>query len=194
MKRVLILIFLGCLNFNIGNCQLLSKPSLTVKDFEKALTNAGHLSKILERHNFKYSFEGETKFDKPWKIKNPLIPYLRSLKSENWELKNQKDQSIFMVNIYEWEPNHAPHSDVIKTISVMINRNTVYADKMNEFLEEIKNKYPNKSKRYFRDSELYQQYGQSFNVFTNDSKIEVRSESVDTGYGPFYKLSFDLIK
>ncbi len=194
MKRVLILLFLSCLNYNIGYCQLLSKPSLTVKDFEKALTNAGHLNKILKKHNFKFSIEGETNFDEPWKIKNPLIPYPRSFKSENWELKNQKDQSIFMVKIYEWEPNHAPQAEVIKTISVMINRNSVYADKMNVFLEEIKNKYPNKSKRYFRNSELYQQYGQSYNVFANDSKIEVRSESVDTGYGPFYTLSFDLIK
>jgi hypothetical protein len=194
MNKILILSFLSCLNCNIVFCQLLNKPSLTVNDFEKALKNSDELSKILKKHDFIYSAEGATKFNAPSSIIDPLIPDLRSLRSENWELENQRHQSIFKVNIYEWDPNHAPQPEVIKTIRVMINRNSDYADKMNEFLENIKNKYPDKSRRYFRNSELYQQYGQSHNVFTNDSKIEVRTESIDTSYGPFYTVSFDLIK
>jgi hypothetical protein len=76
----------------------------------------------------------------------------------------------------------------------MIRRDSTYADKTNEFLEEIKNKYPNRSKRYFRNSELYKSYGESFNVFTNDSKIEVRTETVKPIYSRFYIVNFDLIK
>ena len=50
MKRIFVLLFLIYLNSTIGNCQLLSNPSLTVEDFEIALTNADHLGKILSEH------------------------------------------------------------------------------------------------------------------------------------------------
>ena len=76
----------------------------------------------------------------------------------------------------------------------MIRRDSAYADKTNEFLEEIKNKYPNRSKGYFRNSELYKSYGESYNVFTNDSKIEVRTEKVKPLYSRFYIINFDLVK
>ena len=194
MKKTLVLLILICLNSTIGNCQLLSKPSLTVEDFEVALTNTFHLTKILEKHNFKYSTVGETKLIAPGTMPNPLVPDLRAFKSEHWEPKNQGDQAIVEVDMYEWEPNYAPLPEVIKTIRVMIRRNSTYADKTNEFLEEIKNKYPNRSKRYFRNSELYKSYGESFNVFTNDSKIEVRTEKVKPIYSQFYIVNFDLIK
>ena len=58
MKKIVALLFLSCLNSTIGNCQLLSKPSLTVEDFEIALTNADHLRKILKKHNFEYFTAG----------------------------------------------------------------------------------------------------------------------------------------
>ena len=191
MKKILVLLILSCLNSTIGNCQLLSKPSLTVEDFEITLTNTAHLRKILEKHNFEYSTVGETKVITPGTMPNPLIPDLRAFKSENWEPKHQGDQAIVEVSMYEWEPNYAPQPEVIKTIRVIIRRNSTYADKTNEFLEEIKNKYPNRSKRYFHNSELYKSYGESFNVFTNDSKIEVRTETL---YSRFYIVNFDLIK
>ncbi len=194
MKKLLALLFLSCLDSTIGNCQLLSKPSLTVEDFEIALTNTDHLRKILKKHNFEYSNVGETKLIAPGTMPNPLIPDLRAFRSEHWEPKNQGDQAIVEVSMYEWEPDYAPQPEVIKTIRVMIRRNSTYADKTNEFLEEIKNKYPNRSKRYFRNSELYKSYGESFNVFTNDSKIEVRTETVKPIYSRFYIVNFDLIK
>jgi len=194
MKKILVLLILSCLNSTIGNCQLLSKPSLTVEDFEIALTNTAHLRKILEKHNFEYSIVGETKVITPETMPNPLIPDLRAFKSENWEPKHQGDQAIVEVSMYEWEPNYAPQPEVIKTIRVMIRRDSTYADKTNEFLEEIKNKYPNRSKRYFRNNELYKSYGESFNVFTNDTKIEVRTETVKPIYSRFYIVNFDLIK
>ena len=194
MKKILVLLILSCLNSTIGNCQLLSKPSLTVEDFEIALTNTAHLRKILKKHNFEYSTVGETKLIAPETMPNPLIPDLRAFRSEDWEPKNQRDQAIVKVSMYEWEPNYAPQPEVIKTIRVMIRRDSTYADKTNEFLEEIKNKYPNRSKRYFRNNELYKSYGESFNVFTNDTKIEVRTETVKPIYSRFYIVNFDLIK
>ena len=194
MKKIVALLFLSCLNSTIGICQLLSKPSLTVDDFKIALTNTAHLRKILKKHNFEYSSNGETKVTVPGTMPNPLMPDLRAFKSERWEPKNQGDQAIVEVSMYEWEPNYAPQPEVIKTIRVMIRRNSTYADKTNDFLEEIKNKYPNRSKRYFRNSDLYKSYGESFNVFTNDSKIEVRTETEEPIYSRFYIVNFDIIK
>jgi hypothetical protein len=195
MKRVFVLLFLIYLNSSIGNCQLLSNPSLTVEDFEIALTNADHLGKILSEHNFEFYTTGASKLNAHDDIiLNPLYPDLRILKSENWVLKNSRDQTIFIINMFEWEPNHAPQPDVIKTISIFINRDSKFADQMKTFLEKIKIKYPNKSKRYFRNNELYQQSGEPLIVFTNGSNIEVRTEAPDARYVHFYTVSFDLVK
>ena len=194
MKKILVLLILSCLNSTIGYCQLLSKPSLTVEDFEIALTDNAHLGKILSEHNFEFYTVGETKLIQPGIMPNPLLPDLRTFKSEHWEPKNQGDQAIADVSMYEWEPNYAPQPEVIKTIRVMIRRDSTYADKTNAFLEEIKNKYPNRSKRYIRNIELYKSSGESYNVFTNDSKIEIRTETEKPIYSRFYIVNFDLIK
>ena len=195
MKRIFVLLFLIYLNSSIGNCQLLSKPSLTVEDFEIALTNADHLGKILSEHNFEFYTTGASKLNATDdNILNPLYPDLRILKSENWVLKNSQDQTIFIINMFEWEPNHAPQPDVIKTISIFVNRDSKFADQMKTFFEKIKIKYPNKSKRYFRNNELYQQSGEPLIVFTNGSNIEVRTEAPDARYVHFYTVSFDLVK
>ena len=194
MKRILVLLFLISLNCSIGYCQQLSNPSLKLEDFEIALTNAGHLRNILKTQDFEYSAFGETKLIAPGKMPNPLLPDLRAFRSERWEPKNQGDQAIVEINIYEWEPDYAPQPEVIKTIRVMIRRNSTYADIINVFLKEIKNKYPNRSKRYFRNSELYKSFGESFYAFTNDSKIEVRTETEDPEYYQFCIVNFDLIR
>ena len=194
MRIILALLVLSCLNSTIGNCQLLSNPSLTVEDFEISLTSTEHLRKILEKHNFEYSTVGETKLIVPGTMPNPLMPDLRAFKSERWEQKIQGEQAIVEISMYEWEPNYAPQPDVIKTIRIMIRRDSAYSDKTNEFLEKIKNKYPNRSKSYFRNSELYKSFGDSFNIFANDSKIEVRTETLKPIYSRFYIVNFDLIK
>jgi hypothetical protein len=194
MKRIFVLLFLIWINSSIGYCQLLSKPSLTVEDIEIALTNTAHLSKILNEHNFEYSAVGETKLNLPETIPNPLIPDLRAVRSVHWESKNQEDKAIVEVSMYEWELNYAPLPEVIKTIRVMIRRDSTYADKTNKFFEEIKNKYPVRSKGYFRNSELYKSYGEPYNVFTNDSKIAVRTETVKPLYSRFYIINFDLVR
>ena len=195
MKRIFVLLFLIYLNSSIGNCQLLSKPSLTVEDFEIALTNADHLGKILSEHNFEFYTTGASKLNATDdNILNPLYPDLRILKSENWVPKDPQDRYLFIVNMFEWEPNHAPQPEVIKTIRILVRRDSKYADQMKAFLEKIKIKYPNKSKRYFRNNELYQQSGESLIVFTNGSNIEVRTEAPDARYFNFYTVSFDLVK
>jgi hypothetical protein len=191
MKKIVALLILSFLFSAIGNCQLLSNPSLTVEDFEKALSNPANLGKILKKHNFEFSTLGESKLIVPGTMPNPLLPDLRAFKSEHWEPRNQGDQAIMEVNMYEWEPNYAPHPEVIKTIRVMIRPDSTYADKTNEFLEKIKIKYPNRSKRYFRNTEIYKSDGEPLTVFTNDSKIEVRTETL---YNRFYIVNFDLVK
>ena len=195
MKKILVLLILSCLNSTIGNCQLLSNPSLTVEDFEIALTDTAHLGKILSKHNFEFYTTGASKLNATDdNIINPLYPDLRILKSENWVPKNPQDQYIFIVNMFEWAPNHAPQPDVIKTIRIMVKKDSKYAEQMKAFLEIIKNKYPNKSERYFQDNKFYKQFGDPLIVFTNDSKIEVRTEEPDARYFHFYTVSFDLIK
>ena len=178
----------------MGNCQLLSYPSLTVDDFENGLTNTTHIREIFQQHNFEYSTSGETNVITPETVPNPLNPDFRAFKSENWEPKNLGDQPIVQVSLYEWEPNYAALPDVIKTIRVIIRRDSTYADKTDEFFQEIKNKYPNRGKGYFANSELNKLYGESFNVFTNGSKIEVRTEPEKPIYSHFYIVNFDLIK
>ena len=84
--------------------------------------------------------------------------------------------------------------DVIKTIIILVNRDSKYADQMKAFLEKIKIKYPNKSKRYFRNNEFYRQSGEPLIVFTNGSNIEVRTDAPDARYVHSYTVSFDLIK
>jgi hypothetical protein len=96
--------------------------------------------------------------------------------------------------MFEWEPNHAPQPEVIKTIRILVRRDSKYADQMKAFLEKIKIKYPNKSKRYFRNNELFQQSGEPLIVFTNGSNIEVRTEAPDARYFNFYTVSLDLIQ
>jgi hypothetical protein len=194
MKKIVALLILNCIYSSICNCQLLSNPSLTVEDFELTLTDTSHLRNILDKHNFEYSAAGETRLIEPGTMPNPLMPDLRAFKSEHWEPKNQGDQAIVELSMYEWKPNYAPQPEVIRTIRVMIRRDSAYSDKTIEFLEEIKNRYPNRSKRYFRNSELYKSYGESFNVFTNDSKIEVRTETLKPKYSRFYIVNFDLFK
>lgn len=194
MKTILTLLFLICLTSTVGNCQLLSNPSLTVEDFEIGLTENAHLIKILQQHDFEFFSFGETKVITPGTMPNPLNPEFRAFKSENWEPKNLGDQAIVKVSMYEWEPNYEPQPGIIKTIRIILRRDSTYADKTDEFFEKIKNKYPNKGKRYFSDSELNKTYGESFDVFTNDSKIEIRTEPEKPINSHFYIVNFDLIK
>ena len=194
MKKILAVLLFTYLNSHTCFCQLLSKPSVTVEDIEMSLTNTNHLSKILKEHNFEYSTTGESDFNAPGTMSNALYPDLRILKSENWVPKNPQDQYLLIMNMLEWAPNHAPQPDVIKTFRIMVKKDSKYAEQMKAFLEIVKNKYPNKSKRYFRDNEFFKQFGEPLTVFTNDSKIEVRTEEPDARYFHFYTVSFDLIR
>jgi len=194
MKKTLSLLILSYLVCYVANCQLLSGPSLAIEDFEIALTNPDHLWDKLKEHDFKNEKNGAHKFNAPGTIINPLLPDLQVSKSEDWIPRNQKDQAIYKVSLYEWAPDHAPHPELIRTIHLMIYQNSTINDKIIDFLESVKNKYPIKNQRYFKNNELYRREGKPLFVFTNDSKIEVRTETVETSYGSFYTVDFDLIK
>jgi len=194
MKKALVTLILSYLICSVVNCQLLSDPSLALEDFEIALTNADHLRDILKQHNFKNERKGAHKFTAPGTIKNPLSPDLKVSMSEDWIPRNRKKHVIYKVSMYEWAQDHAPHLEVIKTIRLMIYKNSQSNDKIIDFLDNIRNRYPNKSQRFFRNNELYRQEGIPLIVVTNDSKIEVRSEILETSYGSFYTIDFDLIK
>lgn len=194
MKRIFTLFLLVCSIIGIADGQLLSKPSLNIEDIESAFENSNHLKKILKKHDFEYYTGGAIKFSAPGTITNPLIPDLRASHSENWELKNQQGLIILKVNIFDWVQGHGPHPDVIKTIRLMISRNSSYSNEMDEFLESIRAKYPNRSERYLGVNELYLPYAEPMNVFSNNSGIEVRTENASTSYNPYYIINFDLIK
>ncbi len=194
MIKILAFLLFAYLNVQTCFCQLLSNPPVTVEDIEMSLTNTNHLSKILKEHHFEYSTSGASDLNAPGVMVNALTPDLRILKSENWTQKNPEDQDLLIMNMFEWEPTHAPQPDVIKTIRILVRKDSKYAEQMKAFLEIVKNKYPNRSKKYFRDSEFFKQNGEPLIVFTNDSKIEVRTEEPDARYFNFYAVSFDLIR
>jgi hypothetical protein len=197
MKKVLILFLSLCISISNCNCQLLKNPTLTVEAFEKALLNSRHLKTILKKHNFDYTV-GSNNFNAPGTITNPLIPDLRTCKQENWEQRNNghKESNIVRkVNIYEWVPSHGPQPDVTKTIRIVINKDSIYSVQVNNFLDKIRDKYPNRSKIYFRNNELYQNFGYPYIALTNGTKIEVRIETVEISNNSYYYIvSFDLLK
>lgn len=176
-----------------SNCQLLTNPSLTVEDFENALTNSTQLRKILKKHDFQYSSYGAHRLSAPATIVNPLIPDLRSLISQEWILKDRQDHILMKVDIYEWEPDHGPHPDVIKTISLRVSRNSDYTVGFEKFLETIMNRYPVKKTRN-RIMDQYVPYRENVTVYANNSEIEVQTDTLRTTYGQFYEISFDLLR
>jgi hypothetical protein len=165
---------------------------MTVEDFETGLTNNDHFREILKERDFKYSAMGPSGFNSPVTMSNPLYPDLKTKNSEEWILSNSQNQADVVIDIFEWEPDHAPQPDIIKSIRIMVNRNSEYAGQMIDFLEKVKNKYPDKSKRYFRNNDLFEQFGDPMNVFTNGSRIEVRTDPADPMYSHFYRINFDL--
>ena len=200
MKKTLVIVFLICLNSNISHSQLLTNPSVSVEDFEVALSNPKHLRKILVKHNFEYTPGIKGKLN-PFPIKNPLVPDLEVVKSEYWGT-NSKDEkgsgNILRVGIYDWELGHSPQPEVFRTITVFLNEDSIFSDKVNMFFERIKKRYPERSKRYFQNSEFYRESEEPSYVFTNDnSGIEVRTEKSrvepDGIYGGYF-VSFDLLK
>jgi hypothetical protein len=194
MERIQSVLLLCFLSSTICYSQLLIKPSVSVEDCEIALTNTDHLSKILKEHNFEYSVSGASGFNQPETMSNALYPDLRILRSENWVLKDSLGKFILIIDMLNWEQDYAPQPDIIKTIRIMVNKDSEYVDQLKTFLEKIKIKYPNKSNRYFRNTEQSKQFGEPMTVFTNGTNIEVRTEVADPRYINFFSVGFDLMK
>jgi hypothetical protein len=161
------------------------------------------LRQILVDHEFVYE-QGKTGKNQPGAISNPLFPNAESIKKEYWKtgLNNQTPSSengsniIRSVSLIEWKSGNGPHPDAIKTISIWINEDPIYAKKVETFLQRIKDCYPIKAQRYPGNSKLQREYSEPINVLANNvSKSEVRISrgQVDEATH-YYIVSFDLVR
>jgi hypothetical protein len=187
---------------------LLNNPSISVDDFETALSNPDHLRQILSTHNFEFNQGIKGKLN-PAQITNPLLPDLEIVKSEYWIIKSDHKNKLLgsgtirRLAIYDWKAGHGPQKDVFRTIEIFFNRDSIYAKNVNRFLERIKDRYVLKTKR-FSNSDLFP--GEPYYVLVNNQnpKIEIRKEKTlidpsGTFYSynsiyPGYIISFDLLK
>jgi hypothetical protein len=193
MRNITAFFFAFCIFSTVGNSQLLNSPSLTVQDFELALTNNGHLKEVLKKHAFTYSTAGQTRLVTPGTMPNPLMHELVADTLEEWEPTHPQDGSVLKICLYEWKSDCAPLPEVYKTIRIIIRRDSEFAYETNHFLEAVKNRYPHRSEKFKSNIELYMADGELYHVFTNDSKIEVRMETQGPLDSRFYILNFDLI-
>lgn len=194
MKSISFIIILSVLIEITGQAQLLSRPDLSSEDFEIALTNPGHLRKILEKHNFKSVNSGPENFTSLGKITNPYFPEVRAFKSERWELSDKENNIVLRITLNEWEADHRPYPGVIKTISLVVRKNSAYSDNLEKFLEQVKSRFPVKKVRVHPENERYRQFTEPLYILSNDSGIEVRAGTSEITYGVFHSISFDLIE
>jgi hypothetical protein len=202
MKKLTIILMLLSFSSLSGYCQLLSFPFLNVKNVEAALSKPDQLREILVEHKFVHESVDPGKQNQPGFIRNPLVSNAESIESEYW--RNTRDKSettgnesdiIRSVSINVWKPGKGPHPDAIRTITIFISQDPVYADKVEAFFQRIKDRYPIKRQRFVGNSELQREYSEPMNVLANDtSKIEVRMNQGQIGLNSsYYIVSFDLV-
>jgi len=207
MKKLYVILVILFLNSFSGYSQLLSNPFLKVEDIELALSNPKHLRDILLDHKFIFEPGQTGKLNQPASIRNPLVIDAEANKSEYWKIGlNSKKASengseiIRSVSLYEWKSGHGPHPNAIKTVTLWVNADPVYAEKVEPFFQRIKDRYPIKNQRYIGNGELQREYSEPINVFANSSSnIEVRMIRGQVGsskddVSDFYILSFDLVR
>ncbi len=205
-KFTVILVLLISIN-TFSYCQLLSNPFLNVEDIEIALSNPDHLREILHDHEFIYESGKGGNQNQPGSIRNPLVSNAESIKTEYWRkaLNNKTVSSdgsniIRSLSINEWKTGHGPYPESIRTITIMINEDSVYAKNVEKFFQRIKDRYPIKIQRHIGNSELQQEYSEPMNVLANrSSKIEVRMTRGQVGsskddVSDFIVVSFDLVR
>jgi len=167
----LILIFLTWLLFLTNNAypQLLTNPSLTLQDIEKALSNPDHLRGILLEHDFEYDKlmdwqEIGVRADS-W-VSEERISYYKDGRGP------RTSTYLYALNIYEY--NGLGDDPRVKTqIDVQILNIPNLKEKIDLFLESIKTRYPVRNVRTLNDSD-------PFLVYSNkDSKIEVEITKFD---------------
>lgn len=206
-KFTAILVLLIFINL-ISYCQLLSNPFLNVEDIEIGLSNPDHLREILHDHEFIYEPGKGGNQNQPGSIRNPLVSNAEAIKTEYWRkgLNNKTVSSEYGSNIIrslsinEWKTGHGPYPEAIRTITIMINEDSVYAKNVETFFQRIKDRYPIKTQRHIGNSELQREYSDPINVLANSSsKIEVRITSGQVGsskddVSDFFVVSFDLVR
>lgn len=203
MKKAYIFLFFICLSSITTYCQLLTNPSLSVEDFEKALLNPDQLRQILSKHNFEFQEGIKGKLNR-LQITNPLLPDLKAVKSEYWITESNSTDivpefgsgTIRRLGIYDWETGHSPQPDVVRTIIVFLNKDSIHTKDVSRFFERIIDMYSMETKN-FSNSDLYP--GEPYYVLKNnqDPKIEIRIEKtwIESSwiyYG--YNVCFDLLK
>lgn len=194
MKRIsFIIILIPIMEITVQG-QLLGRPPLTVEDFEIALTNPGHLRNILKKHNFKNVNTGPENFTSLGKIANPYFPEVRAFNSERWELKDKENNVVLRISLNEWQADHRPYPEVVKTISLVVRKNSVYSDNLEKFVDQIESRFPVKKVRNYPENDRYQQFTEPLYVFSNDTGIEVWAGTSEITYAVFYSISFDLVE
>lgn len=201
MKRLAVILMFLSLSV-LTYCQLLSFPFLNVENIELALTKPDQLREILVEHKFVNESVDPGKQGQPGIIRNPLVSNAETIQTEYWRTSYEKsgkssDESdiIRSVSINVWKAGKGPHPDAIKSITIHISQDPIYADKVEAFFERIKDRYPIKRQRFIGNSELQREYSEPINVLANDnSKIEVRMSQGQIGpKSTYYIVSFDLV-
>jgi len=182
LKSIYLLSFLIFLKSNICYCQLLTNPSLTVKDFEVALSNPDHLRSILLEHNFKYErFESENYIIfECWQSKLVTVNI-----SKQGSLTNAP---VIDICIYKYKPNREPKSGAVVSIGIQIYKDPIIAEKLDMFIDSIKSYYPERNARTVDGSNPFLVYSK------RGSKIEVEVSNSLTEISKYdwYLLTFNL--
>jgi len=201
MKKLTVILILFSFCSLFCYCQLLSFPFLNVENIELALSKPDQLREIMVEHKFVCESGYTGKQNQPGSIRNPLVPNAESIESEYWRTAlgdktgTSETDIIRSVSINVWKSGKGPHPDAIKTITIWINKDPVYADKVEAFFQRIKDRYPTKNQRFIGNTELQREYSEPINVLANNtSKIEVRMSQGQIGAdSSYYIVSFDLV-
>jgi len=170
MRDLFTLIFLLVLRSNLGYCQLLNSPDLTLNDFEVSLSDPDHLNEILNEHTFKFEkFENED-----------------CIISECWYSKMETEETsrpalviknpVLNICMFEYKLNHEPRPGVTKSIDIQIFRDPEIADKLDMLVEDIKSSYPDeeiKSVDISNSSIIYRKKGSEIEVEIIKSQTEI---------------------
>jgi hypothetical protein len=186
MKKILMLLFLIFLHRNEAYGQLLTNPSLTIKDLEVALKNTDHLRGILLEHNFKFQ---------------RYTDYEECIRADGWEseiLSKGRASDGYLTSspmlsfvIYEYKPNLGPRPDVTVSISTQVYKDPNIVDKLEMLLESIRIYYPERS--------VGSKEGTPFLIYRKKgSKIEIEvmvinRETTNIPYD-LYLINFNLLK
>jgi hypothetical protein len=184
MKKILMLLFLIFLHRNIAYSQLLTNPSLTIKDLEVSLTNTDHLRGILLEHGFEYE---------------KLTKYEECIRADSWSSEIKSINSAYGggpmlgFGIYEYKPNLGPRPGVIVSIDVDIYKDPRIVDRLDMLLESIRIYYPERSVGTKEDGTPFLIYRKKGSKIEVEVMVIKRTEELRIPYD-LYFITFNLLK